>query len=112
VAREGLGHDSRLTLVTEDGEVFLRRQPAQSFDLVFADAMPGKYQALDDALAVIKPGGFYIIDDMLPQPNWPEGHAEKIPTLMRRLAGSGEFRLVPLVWATGVVIAVKASATQ
>jgi predicted O-methyltransferase YrrM len=112
VAQERLGHDSRLTLVTEDGEVFLRRQPAQSFDLVFADAMPGKYQALDDALAVIRPGGFYVIDDMLPQPNWPEGHAERVPILMRRLASSSELRVVPLVWATGVVIAVKTSAAQ
>ena len=85
VARECLGSDPRLSLITEDGAAFLRRQPPQSFDLVFADAMPGKYEALDDALAVVKPGGFYIIDDMLPQPNWPEGHAEKVPVLLDRL---------------------------
>ena len=91
VAREFLGSDPRLTLVTEDGAAFLRRQPAQSFDLVFADAMPGKYEALEDALAVVKPGGFYIIDDMLPQPNWPEGHAEKVPALLDRLAADHRF---------------------
>jgi mannose-6-phosphate isomerase-like protein (cupin superfamily) len=40
------------------GLEFLRDQPAESFDLVFADAMPGKYEGLDDALSVVKTGGF------------------------------------------------------
>ena len=107
VAREVLGADPRLTLVIEDGAVFLHRQASKSFDLVFADAMPGKYEALEQALAVVKPGGFYIIDDLLPQPNWPEGHAEKVPPLLDRLAGDDRFVLVPMSWASGVVVAVR-----
>jgi predicted O-methyltransferase YrrM len=107
VAREMLGRDPRLTLVTEDGAAFLRREVPQSFDLVFADAMPGKYEALEEALALVRPGGFYVIDDMLPQPNWPEGHAEKIPLLLDRLAKDSRFFIVPMVWASGVVIAVR-----
>lgn len=107
VARESLGADPRLTLVNEDGASFLRRQPAHTFDLVFADAMPGKYEALEDALAVVKPGGFYIIDDMLPQPNWPDGHAEKVPALLDRLATDHRFLIAPLSWASGVVVAVR-----
>jgi predicted O-methyltransferase YrrM len=107
VARECLGSDPRLSLVTEDGAPFLRRQPAESFDLVFADAMPGKYEGLDDALAVVKTGGFYIIDDMLPQPNWPEGHAEKVPVLLERLTTDHRFVVAPLTWACGVVLAVR-----
>ena len=35
--------------------VFLRRQAVASFDLIFADAMPGKYQLLDEALALLRP---------------------------------------------------------
>ena len=107
IAREALGHDRRLTLATEDGAAFLRRQSPASFDLVFADAMPGKYEGLDEALAVVKPGGFYVIDDMLPQPNWPEGHAAKVPTLMSRLAEDARFQIVPLAWASGVVVLVR-----
>jgi predicted O-methyltransferase YrrM len=110
VARTCLGSDPRLSLVTEDGVAFLRRQPGQSFDLVFADAMPGKYEALEDALAVVKPGGFYIIDDMLPQPNWPEGHAEKVPALLDRLTADLRFVVVPMTWSSGVVVAVRQSA--
>jgi predicted O-methyltransferase YrrM len=107
VAREVLGDDPRLSLITEDGAAFLGRQEPESFDLVFADAMPGKYEALDEALAVVKPGGFYIIDDMLPQPNWPDGHAAKVPVLLDRLATDKRFAVAPMSWASGVVVAVR-----
>jgi predicted O-methyltransferase YrrM len=111
VAREFLGHDPRLTLVMEDGATFLRRQlalsPAVRFDLIFADAMPGKYESLDEALALVAPGGFYVIDDMLPQPNWPEGHAEKVPTLLYRLSANPQFHMAPLVWSSGVALLVR-----
>ncbi len=107
VARDFLGGDHRLRLVLEDGLQFLRREPAESYDFVFADAMPGKYEGLAECLRVIKPGGFYLIDDMLPQPNWPQGHAEKVPILMEQLANHRGFAVVPLAWATGLVIAVK-----
>jgi predicted O-methyltransferase YrrM len=107
IAAELLGHDKRLTLVTEDGAAFLRKQPARCFDLVFADAIPGKYEALDEALAVVKVGGFYVIDDMLPQANWPEGHAERVPVLIERLASQLDFSILPLVWASGVLVAVR-----
>ena len=57
VARGILGGDPRLEIVTEDAAVFLRRQAVASFDLIFADAMPGKYELLDEALALLRPGG-------------------------------------------------------
>jgi predicted O-methyltransferase YrrM len=107
IAREFLGSDRRLSLITDDGASFLRRQSPHGFDLVFADAMPGKYEALAEALAVVKPGGFYIIDDMLPQPNWPEGHAEKVPVLIDLLARHEQFLVCPMEWASGVVLAVR-----
>jgi predicted O-methyltransferase YrrM len=112
IAAEILGHDKRLTLLTEDGKAFLQKQPAQSFDLVFADALPGKYDGLEDALSVVKIGGFYVIDDMLPQPNWPEGHAEKIPILIERLSARRDFSILPLRWSSGVVIAVRIASNQ
>jgi predicted O-methyltransferase YrrM len=107
VAKAVHGHDPRLTLILEDGIQFLRRQPAQSFDLIFADAMPGKYEALEEALAFVKPGGFYIVDDMLSQPNWPEGHDKKAAALVDRLSAESQFQIVPLVWASGVIILVR-----
>ena len=112
VARDFLGGDQRLTLVISGGLEFLRGQRTESFDLVFADAMPGKYDGLDDALAVVKVGGFYVIDDMLPQPNWPEGHSEKVPLLIEKLAANAAFEILPLVWASGVVVAVRRHASS
>ena len=107
VAKAVHGHDPRLTLILEDGTQFLRKQPAQSFDLIFADAIPGKYEALEEALALVKPGGFYIIDDMLPQPNWPDGHDKKAVALVDRLSAESRFQIAPLAWASGVIILVR-----
>jgi predicted O-methyltransferase YrrM len=107
VARKALGRDGRLSLVTSGGLEYLQSQTPASFDFVFADAMPGKYDGLDEALALVKPGGFYVIDDMLPQPNWPDGHAAKVPLLLERLATHGGFAILPLAWASGVVVAVR-----
>ena len=107
VARDAFPHDSRLSLVTGDALAFLGRQEPASFDLVFADAMPGKYEGLADALRVVRIGGFYVIDDMLPQPNWPADHPPKVSALLAQLAALDGFQLAPLRWASGVVIAVR-----
>jgi predicted O-methyltransferase YrrM len=90
-----------------DAAGFLWRQPKKTFDLVFADATPGKYEALDEALAIVKIGGYYVIDDMLPQPNWPDGHEDKVSTLMDRLEGDQRFFKLALPWASGIVVLVR-----
>ena len=107
VAREFLGGDSRLTLVLEDALGFLNRQPAGSYDFVFADAIPGKYQGLEECLKVVKPGGIYIVDDMTPLPKWPKAHVERVALLINQLAGDNRFAMAPLDWATGVIVAVR-----
>jgi predicted O-methyltransferase YrrM len=107
IARESLSSDPRLTLVTEDGLAFLKRQPPHSFDFVFADAMAGKYEEWDAALRTVKPGGFYVIDDMLPQANWPAGHALKARALAAELAARADFAATPMAWASGLILAVR-----
>ena len=109
VAQELLSQDPRLQLVLSDGLAFLRREPVESFDFVFADAMPGKYYGLEECLRVVRPGGFYIIDDMLPQANWPDGHPAKVADLLHQLANLEALAIVPLAWASGVVVCVKRS---
>lgn len=107
VARDVLCQDKRLTLITADAAGFLWRLKHSSFDLVFADAMPGKYLALDEALALVKPGGYYIVDDMLPQPNWPEGHDQKAAALIEQLSQETRFQIVALPWASGIIVLVR-----
>lgn len=107
VAREALGNDARLKLMACDAAGFLWRQPKKSFDLVFADAIPGKYEALDEALAIVKVGGYYVIDDMLPQANWPEGHQDKATALLEKLAKDERFFMLRLPWASGIAVLVR-----
>jgi predicted O-methyltransferase YrrM len=67
VAREVLGSDPRLKIVHDDADAWLRSAQPRSADLVFADAWPGKYEALEASLALLKPGGIWVGDDLLPQ---------------------------------------------
>jgi len=107
VARQFLGGDPRVDFVLGDGVRFLRQQPSMSFDLVFADAWPGKYDARDIALALVKPGGLYIGDDMLPQANWPEGHQPRVNRLLQELRNARDWAVVAPAWASGLVIAAR-----
>lgn len=107
VARAELGDDPRVDFVIEDGRAFLQRQPPASYDLIFADAMPGKYEGLEEALALVKPGGLWIGDDMLPQANWPEGHETRVAGLLETLQARDGWAVVEMAWASGLVVAVR-----
>ena len=101
IAAEYCGEDPRLTLVTEDGDTALPRLQAtgERYDLIFADTWPGKYRLLDLTLGLLKPGGFYVVDDLLPQPNWPPNHRTSVDWLIHELQG----RVGSLGHATRVV---------
>jgi predicted O-methyltransferase YrrM len=107
ILRQHLGSDPRLTVVCGDGDEIVPSLAGQKFDFVFADAWPGKYRFLDETLSLLKPGGIYVIDDMLPQPNWPEGHDQKATALIADLEKRSDLRLVKMSWASGIVLATK-----
>lgn len=107
IAQKHLGHDSRLELICSPGEEVIVQLPKHHFDIIFADTWPGKYNHLEETLLLIKEGGFYIIDDMLPQPNWPEGHAEKAANLIQTLENDERFQMVKMNWASGAIMMVK-----
>lgn len=111
LARQYLEHDPRVLFHTVDGGDFILAQYAAGarFDFIFADTWPGKYTHLDETLALLKPGGFYVVDDMLPQPNWPADHAPKVAALFALLAQRRELHVAQLHWASGLVIATKHS---
>jgi predicted O-methyltransferase YrrM len=107
IAQTFLGQDKRLSLVQSDGEEWIKNNLDQKFDYIFADTWHGKYLLLDEVLAMINKGGFYLVDDMLPQPNWPEGHQEKAMNLVKYLESRSDLVVTKQVWATGIIIAVK-----
>ena len=106
VAKKNL-KDERIEFVCADGYEWINEYEGSLFDVIFADAIPGKYDLFEETFALLKTGGFYIIDDMMQQSNWPEGHADKAETLIQNLEARGDIRLTKLNWSTGVIIAVK-----
>ena len=106
IARQHLGHDSRVTFHLGDGGAFLE-QSRERFDLIYADAWPGKFTHLDRALSLLSVGGIYFIDDLLPQPSWPEGHAPRVPALIADLESRSGFVSTTLSWSSGLMILVR-----
>ena len=107
VAERHLGSDRRVTFHVEDGADFISGAQKGAFDLIYADAWPGKFSHLDEALGLLRPGGMYLIDDLLPQPNWPEEHAPKVPLLIADLERRAGFASVRLGWASGLMVVVR-----
>jgi predicted O-methyltransferase YrrM len=110
VARRHLAEDSRVSFHLADGADFLATLPPGQFDFIYADTWPGKFTHLDEALSLLRIGGIYVIDDLLPQTNWPEGHAPKVPFLISELERRREFSTVKLSWASGLMIVVRTGA--
>jgi predicted O-methyltransferase YrrM len=107
IARKYLGEDTRVSMIESDGEIWVLSNLTIKVDFIFADTWHGKYLLLDEVLAMLNPGGLYIIDDMLEQPNWPEGHGEKVLNLIKILESKTDLVLTKLDWSTGIIIAVK-----
>ena len=66
-----------------------------------------KYLKISEVLELVKIGGFYIIDDMLSQPNWPNGHQKNVDELIEYLESREDFNLTKMNWSTGIIIATK-----
>jgi len=107
IAQRYLGNDKRLNLINTDGGEWIKNNRLQTFDYIFADTWHGKYLLLDNVLSMLNKGGLYIIDDMLPQPNWPDGHQEKAIDLINYLEARADLFLTKQLWATGIIVAVK-----
>jgi len=109
IAREFFGGDKRVNILCEDGSQWINTYQGDKFDLIFADAWPGKYVDLEQTLALLLPGGIYVIDDMDVQPNWPKGHEEKAIELINTLEKRKDLQLTKMNWSTGIIVAVKRS---
>ena len=104
VAKAIFKDDERINFYYEDGNDWLLDYKGEQFDLIFADAWPGKFDNLNAALKLVKPGGFYLIDDLLPQPNWPDGHQQNVEQLVTTLQNRTDFVHTTLGWSTGLML--------
>ncbi|MDF9797520.1 putative O-methyltransferase YrrM [Catalinimonas alkaloidigena] len=106
-ASEIFKSDQRVQLLCGDGSKWINEYSGEAFDLIFADAWPGKYSDLEKTLNMLKSGGFYVIDDMLSQSNWPDGHQEKVTMLIEQLEQRKDIHLTKMNWSTGLILATK-----
>lgn len=107
VAKAFFGTDPRLEIICQEGSEWITSYNGEKFDLVFADAWPGKYSEIDEILDLVQLGGFYVVDDMSAQPNWPNGHQDNVNQLVAYLENRKDFTLTKMEWSTGLIIAVR-----
>ncbi len=107
IASSYFGDDDRVEVICKDGTDWIKEYSGAKFDLIFADAWPGKYSEIDEVLDLLQVGGFYIIDDMTKQPNWPEGHEDNVIVLTAYLEQREDLQLTKMNWSTGLIMAVK-----
>ena len=107
VAKKHLSEDTRVSFHVADGSQFLKELRGKSFDLIFADTWPGKYWDLEAAIDLLERGGIYIIDDMLPQPNWPADHPPKVEKLIKEFESREDLVITKLNWSTGIIVVTR-----
>ena len=107
IAKQYLGDDHRLKIAESDGAAWIEQNKDLKFDFIFADTWHGKYLMLEEVLNMLNPAALYIVDDMLPQENWPDGHHEKAAALVKKLENRNDLLISKLHWSTGVIVAVK-----
>ena len=100
-------NDGKIEFILGDAYEWIKNYHGSKFDFIFADAMPGKYDLSEETIDLLNHGGLYIIDDMLPQPNWPAGHDENVKNLIDNLEKRNDLVITKLNWSTGIIIAVK-----
>ncbi|MDE0044262.1 MAG: class I SAM-dependent methyltransferase [bacterium] len=109
VAQRFLGEDPRVRFVVADAIGWLETNADLSFDLIFADAIPGKFEQFATVWDRLRLGGIYVVDDMQPQGNWPDGHGERVAGFLTSLTQRPDCKAVELDWGTGLAIAAKSA---
>lgn len=105
VAKINLGHDPRISFVEQDASEFLRNTQTLEFDLIFADALPGKFSELDEALSLLADGGVYVCDDLLPQDGGPGDHAPEVPAYIDDMRSRPDLEVEYWEWSSGILLA-------
>jgi predicted O-methyltransferase YrrM len=107
IARIYLGSDPRVSFHLEDAGELIARLPKASFDLIFADTWAAKPTDVDERLALLKPGGLYILDDMLPKPTWKPDYPLLFERLIADLESRSDLVLTKMNWGTGIIVATR-----
>ena len=88
----------------EDAHLWVYKNQYRRFDLIFADTWTGKFTDLNLVLNMIKADGFYVIDDLNRQNDWPLGHQDEVILLMEKLKYQKDFYPLTLDIGTGMMV--------
>jgi predicted O-methyltransferase YrrM len=93
--------------INRDATLFIEETDLK-FDMIFADFRPGKFNNLLSTLNLLKTGGIYIVDDLLPQTTWPHDHQERVDIFIKEINMYSELiSIVHLNYDSGILIASK-----
>jgi hypothetical protein len=82
------------------------RQSAERYDLIYADAWPGKFSHLDEDARAFAPRR-HLLHRRPVAADWPDGHAPKVPVLIDDIERRGSFVTVRLVRGSGLMLVVR-----
>ncbi|MBK5273165.1 MAG: class I SAM-dependent methyltransferase [Bacteroidia bacterium] len=100
-------NNNQVEFIMTDAYEWIKNYKGEKFDFIFADAIPGKYDLFEETIDLLRSSGFYIIDDIFPQPNWPTGHNERVNGFIKKLEERKDLLTTKLNWSTGIIIVVK-----
>jgi predicted O-methyltransferase YrrM len=106
MARSEFQDEERVEFVCADAAAWLDSYAGPPVDLAFVDWRNGKFEQLDQLIGLLAPGGLYVVDDLLPQPTWPEDHPGRIAAFWDAWPRSDMVAL-PIRWASGLLIGAK-----
>jgi predicted O-methyltransferase YrrM len=107
IAAGFFGNDPRVQLIHQDAHLWIQDNKGAQFDLVFADTWTGKFTDFEAVLAMVKPGGFYLVDDLNFQSDWPRSHQDKVIILMEKLKCREDFFSLSLDEGSGFMVLCK-----
>lgn len=99
--------DTRVTFVHGDASEIILSAKQGTYDLIFADGLPGKYFLVDETIRALKKGGFYVVDDCIHQEKWPKEVYLFHRKLMNLLEQRNDLQLITIDWAVGITLGVK-----
>jgi predicted O-methyltransferase YrrM len=109
IVSEWFGLDHRVNILCQDASIWINRYSGENFDLIFADTWPGKFSKLEETLSLLKIGGIYLVDDIVPQANWSEDHSDNTNILIEKLESLKDFTFTKMDWSTGLILMTKIS---
>jgi predicted O-methyltransferase YrrM len=76
------------------------------FELIFADALGGKWSGLDRTIAALAPGGVLFLDDMDPQ-RYPAEHHAVLDGIRGTLTGDRDLVVTEVAIGSGLILATR-----